>query len=105
MKYEYKITGLKTATVNNIENVVVQTYWTLTGEDEQGNTGTFQGATPFNNSNLTNSTFVPFDQLTEVDVIGWIKDVVEKNDTYFNHIKEQIEKQISVKTIQEAKMP
>lgn len=105
MEYTYKITELKTSTINDIENVVTQTYWTLTGIDENENVGTFNGATPFNNSTVTGSTFVSFDNLTEDIVIGWIKNIVEKNSTYFNHIKEQIDIQILNKTNKEAKIP
>jgi len=105
MEYSYKITGLKTSTVNEVKNVVTQTYWTLTGTDENKNTGTFNGATPFNDSPVTGSTFVSFDNLTEDIVIGWIKNVVEKNDAYFNHIKEQINNQILDKINADVKMP
>lgn len=102
LTYEYKITSLKVRneTIANIavENAVVQTYWTLTGTDENGNVGTFSGATPFT-ADPTDSSgpFIPFDQLTEQDVINWISSVVETNPGYKDHINAQIEKQINEK--------
>ena len=102
LTYEYKVTGLKVRneTIANtaVENAVVQTYWTLTGTDENGNVGTFSGATPFT-ADPTDSSgpFIPFDQLTEQDVIAWISGVVETNPGYKEHINAQIEKQINEK--------
>lgn len=102
LTYEYKITGLKvrneTTANTTVENAVVQTYWTLTGTDENGNVGTFSGATPFT-ADPTDSSgpFIPFDQLTEQDVIAWISGVVETNPGYKDHINAQIEKQINEK--------
>ena len=44
--YEWKLTSIKTKDVEDKTNVVFQTYWTLTGTDEEGNIGTFSGVTP-----------------------------------------------------------
>lgn len=102
LTYEYKVTGLKvrneTIANTTVENAVVQTYWTLTGTDENGNVGTFSGATPFT-ADPTDSSgpFIAFDQLTEQDVIAWISGVVETNPGYKEHINAQIEKQINEK--------
>lgn len=102
LTYEYKVTGLKvrneTIANTSVENAVVQTYWTLTGTDENGNVGTFSGATPFT-ADPTDSSgpFIPFDQLTEQDVISWISNVVETNPGYKEHINSQIQKQIDEK--------
>ena len=102
LTYEYKVTSLKvrneTVANTTVENAVVQTYWTLTGTDENGNEGTFSGATPFT-ADPTDSSgpFIPFDQLTEQDVIAWISNVVETTHGYKDHINAQIEKQINEK--------
>lgn len=102
LTYQYKVTGLKvrneTIANTTVENAVVQTYWTLTGTDENGNEGTFSGATPFT-ADPTDSSgpFIPFDQLTEQDVIAWISNVVETNPGYKDHINAQITKQIDEK--------
>ncbi len=91
--YTWKVTGIKVKDEGPNANAVVQTYWTKTGEDEDGITGTFNGATPFTSTTMPEgSTFVPFAELTEETVLGWIQDVVV--DNYETHVDEQIQKQI-----------
>ena len=58
--YEYKITGLKVKDEGANANAVVQTYWTLTGTDNENNSGTFTGATPFTSTTMPEGdVFVP----------------------------------------------
>lgn len=91
--YRWEVTGIKTTTLNNTPNVVVQTYWKKIGTDESGNEGTFNGATPFSAVTMpAGTTFIPFEQLTEADVLTWVKAVVV--DNYEEHVNEQIQKQI-----------
>jgi len=104
--YTWKVTSVKTKTENGNENAVVQTYWTKTGVDEDGHEGTFSGATPFTSLNMPEgSTFVPFNELTEATVLGWIQAVVIGG--YEEHVNAQIQKQIDEKhnPIVEADMP
>jgi hypothetical protein len=103
MTYTWKITSMKTIDVDNVKDFVVQTYWTKTGTDENGNIGEFVGATPFDTSTMDPSTIVPFDQLTEDVVLDWIKSVVV--GTYEQHVNLQIEKQINSKKIVEKPLP
>ena len=92
--YRWEVTGIKTTTLNNTPNVVVQTYWKKIGTDENGNEGTFSGATPFSAATMpAGTTFIPFEQLTEEDVLTWVKAVVV--DNYEEHVNEQILKQIN----------
>jgi len=94
--YTWEVTGIKTTTLNNTPNVVVQTYWKKIGTDENGNEGMFSGATPFSAESMpAGTTFIPFDQLTENDVLTWIKAVVV--DTYEEHVNGWIQKQIDDK--------
>ena len=96
--YKYEVTGLKVRDQGGITNFVVQTYWKLTGTDADGNTGTFSGATPFTSDPNDNSgPRIPFEDLTEEDVITWISDVVNGNPGYKEHIDLQIQKQIDDK--------
>jgi hypothetical protein len=90
---------------DNLSNVVVQTYWEKTGTDEQGHTGTFNGATPFDLATVDPNNFTPYDQLTQEIVLGWIQSVVV--GSYEQHVNEQIEKQINNKKspITEATLP
>jgi hypothetical protein len=104
--YTWEVTSIKVKDEGSFTNAVVQTYWKKTGTDENGNEGTFSGATPFSTDTMPEgNTFVPFADLTEEMVLEWIKDVVV-ND-YERHVNEQIAKQIRDKTtpVTEASLP
>ena len=91
--YTWKITSMKKKDEGVNKDVVVQVYWTKTGTDENGKTGTFLGATPFTSTTMPEGdTFIPFGELTEEIVLGWIKDVVVGG--YEEHVNAQIQKQI-----------
>ena len=64
--YEWNVTSMKVVDANNLENVVIQTYWSKTGTDEDGNSGMFSGATPLPLSTVDPGNFVPYDQLTQI---------------------------------------
>lgn len=78
----------------DLNDIIVQTYWTCIGEDEDGNSGTFHGATPFEPDQIDPNNFTSYEDLTEAQVLGWIQDVVNGNPGYKTHIDEQIQKQI-----------
>ncbi|MEK9700160.1 MAG: hypothetical protein VW270_30545 [Candidatus Poseidoniales archaeon] len=104
----WEVTGLKTQDQTNADGVtltdaVVQTYWKCTGTDENGNEGSFSGATPFTAENTPEGSFTAFSSLTEATVLGWIQAVVVGG--YLDHVQEQIQKQIDANTIQDATMP
>jgi hypothetical protein len=104
--YTWKITSLKVRDVGPKTNAVVQTYWQKTGTDENANTGTFSGATPFTvDPTDSNGPFIPFEDLTEENVVNWIKTVVVGG--YEEHVNGVIAKQIEDKIvpITEPKMP
>ena len=96
LTYTWAVTSLKKTTdvALDIDNVVVQTTWTCTGTDEDGDSGTFNGATPFPLSSVDPATFIPYEDLTEADVLGWIQAVVV--GSYKDHVDEQINKQIAL---------
>jgi len=107
ISYEWRITGLKTKDFDIKPASIVQTYWQKIGTDsETGHTGTFSGATPFTVDPTDESgPFIPFGQLTEADVIAWIKTIVVGE--YERHVNEHIQKEIDGKVtpIKEAKLP
>jgi hypothetical protein len=92
--YTWAVTGMKATTVGTEANYVVQTYWTKTGTDENGNTGVFSGATPLA-PNPEQTDFVPFNQLTQEIVLGWIQPVV--TGSYEEHVNGVIARQIAEK--------
>lgn len=100
--YTWKVTGIKTADVDSLQNAVVQTYWQKIGTDENGNTGTFNGATPFTVSS-TAENFIPFENLTEEIVLGWIKEKVVGG--YEEHVNEQILKMLTANAVKDATLP
>ena len=93
MKYTWKLKSLKKRNTQEVENVVIQTYWEKIGVDDQGNEGKFSGATPFDLSTVDPNKFISYEDLTEDVILGWIKSQVVGN--YEQHVNEQIAKQIS----------
>ena len=102
LTYEWKLTGLKKQNTSTLNDVIVGTQWKLTGTDEDGNQGTFTGATPFEIQDLNGDGFIDYRDLNEELVVGWIQNSVSGSNigtNYMNHINQQIQKQIdSVKS-------
>jgi len=94
LTYTWAVTSLKKTTDGSVDNFVVQSTWTCTGTDEDGDSGTFNGATPFPLSTVDPATFIPYEDLTEADVLGWIQAVVV--GSYKDHVDAQINKQIAL---------
>jgi hypothetical protein len=96
MIYTWKINTIKKQDDPSAElsDIIVQTYWECTGTDENGNAGTFNGATPFEPDQVDTANFTAYENLTEAQVIGWIQSVVNANPGYKAHIEQQIQKQI-----------
>ena len=92
MNYTWQLTSLKRKNTSELNNVVVQTYWKKTGTDENGNTGEFSGATPFDLSTVDPTSFTSYEDLTEEAVLGWIQSVVVGD--YERHVNEKIAEQI-----------
>jgi hypothetical protein len=95
--YEWKVTGIKKVNSENIDEAIVGTQWKVICTDEDGNTGEFVGATPFNLQSIDTGSFTPYENLTEEQVLGWIKNVVSGSSStnYWDHIQGQMNKQIS----------
>lgn len=95
--YTWEITNLKKFDEldDNID-VVVHARWKRTGTDENGNTGEFNGATPLRLPE-SGSSFTPFEELTQEQVIEWVKGEIASHSGYEEHIVGQITKQINAK--------
>ena len=96
LTYTWKIKSLKKQDNSSLDlnNIIFQTYWECQGTDEDGYAGTFHGATPFSLDQIDPDNFVPYENLTEADVLSWIQALVV--DEYKNHVDEQINKLIYV---------
>lgn len=94
--YTWKIKSLKKQDDPSTElnDIIIQTYWECTGTDEDGNSGTFNGATPFEPDQVDPDSFTSYEDLTEAQVLSWVQAVVNGNPGYKDHIDEQIQKQI-----------
>lgn len=112
MEYTWKIKGLTKQNTNDLDNIIIGTRWTVTGTNEDGITGEFQGATPFDLVTVDPNNFTPFEQLTETQVLGWIQNKVSGSSptSYWDHISERINKQIEEKAnvriqVEETELP
>lgn len=82
--FTIKVTGLRTATINGIENAVKQVEWTMVGtEGDQ----TFELPQSTTVPDPQSEGFVPLTNLTEAQVVAWI----EAHDTRIPGIKSHIQ--------------
>ncbi len=110
MTYTWKMKEIKVMDETNsdgkvLKDAVVQTTWTKTGKDADGNEGVFSGATPLTAANVSESDFKALNTLTEEQVLTWIKALVEPDAVYVAHINEQILKDIERSKITQKAMP
>ena len=110
MTYTWKMKEIKVMDETNsdgkvLKDAVVQTLWTKTGKDADGNEGVFSGATPLTAANVSEGDFKALNTLTEEQVLTWIKALVEPDATYVAHINERISKDIEDKKITQKAMP
>lgn len=98
--YAWEIRNLRKVSTNDINDAIIGTQWRVIATNADGVTGQFDGATPFDLHTIDTGSFTPFEELTEEQVLGWIKDVVSgsASTSYWTHINQQITKQISEKT-------
>lgn len=96
--YTWKVTNLKKLdTIEGMTDVAVHARWVRTGTDEDGNSGEFNGATPLRLPESGSANFTPFEELTEEQVVEWIKGEIASHSGYEEHIVGQITKQINAK--------
>jgi hypothetical protein len=96
--YTWKVTNLKKLdSIEGLSDVAVHARWTRTGTDADGYSGEFNGATPLRLPDSGSSNFTPFEELSEEQVIEWIKGEIASNMGYEEHIVTQITKQINAK--------
>lgn len=97
LTYDWKLIGLKKQNSENVDEAIVGTNWKITATDEDGYVGTFTGATPFSISTINTGSFVPYHELTEDIVLGWVKNHVSGSGStnYMAHINEMIRKEIT----------
>ena len=84
-----------------LTNAVCNTYWKITGTNDDGDSASWSGATPLSAANVSLANFNDFASLTETQVLGWIRAIVETDNGYMNHINEQLQKVIDLENEEE----
>lgn len=92
LTYEWKVFGLKKVSTELASDVIIGVSWTVTGTDEDGNSGTFDGTTPFKPQDVDLANFVPYAELDHDTVIGWVQ--AEVVGDYKYHVDQEIQRQI-----------
>lgn len=103
LTYTWAITGLTKDTAGT----VVKVHWVKTGTDENGITGVFNMQDSFSGGDPESDSYIPFENLSEADVIAWVKGKVTGRyqlDVDFQ-IQRQIQDQIDSTGVSEAPMP
>lgn len=95
--YSWKITSIKKVDTPDLTGVIFQTYWKKIGTDTDGNTGEFSGATPFDPKTVDSENFTAFEDLTDDQVLGWVKSVVVGD--YERHVDGRIAEEIANKKV------
>lgn len=76
-------------------NVVFNVHWTLTGDDGEGHTGHVYGSQSVS-VDITDG-FTPYEDLTETQVLGWVKDAMgeEQVAAHEANVAKQIDDQVN----------
>ena len=99
----FKIKNIKVKDVvdedgNTLENAVFQTYWTVIGTNENGETEEQPGALPLSTVNANAATFTAFGDLTEEDVVGWIEAYYADNPDFLQNIHKEMDRAYARRT-------
>lgn len=100
--FTIKVTGLRTATVNGIENAVKQVEWTMKGT-EAGQTFELPQTTTVPDPELPG--FVPLANLTEAQVIAWIESHETQIPAIKSHIQFVLDREVAKAELSSATMP
>ena len=76
INYTWNVKTVDTKTIDGNVNTVFNVHWKLTGKDENENTATSYGTIALDTSDLSN--FIPFSDLTESKVQGWVETALNK---------------------------
>jgi hypothetical protein len=94
---QWSLKSLRKQDYNGLEGVIVGTQWEVKVIDSDGYSGSFQGATPFPIQNVDANSFTTYSELSEEQVLVWIKNHVSGSNpttNYWNHIMGRIQKDI-----------
>lgn len=100
--FTIKINGLRTATVNGLENTVKQVAWTLVGEEADQK---FELPQTTDLPDPTSEGFVPLASLTEAAVAAWIETTETRLPGIKAHIQFVLDKEVAKAALADTPMP
>ena len=100
--FTIKINGLRTATVNGLENTVKQVDWALVGT-ESGQT--FELPQTTNLGDPAAEGFVPLANLTETAVAAWVEATETNINGIKGHIQSVLDKEVAKSALTSTAMP
>lgn len=71
--HSWSIDTIKHINAEGYTGVVVQVYWTKTGQTSDGKVGKFNGCTSFSLNDLNSETFTALEDLSNDQIISWIE--------------------------------
>lgn len=71
--HEYRVTGIRSDTVSNTDNVILVIRYQVMTTDTDGTFAFVDRELKYDRGSAITSNFIPFDELDEVTVIEWIK--------------------------------
>lgn len=86
--YEWSVMGLRRSEEGN----VIYVDWKKTGTDENGYTACFTQVEKLDPANPSSDSYIPFDSLTEENVLSWVKSKVV--GTYLMDVDHFIQRRI-----------
>lgn len=95
LTYTWKVSELQT-TQDGV-NFVTSVKWIATGTDASGKSAEFEGVTPFTLDH--SKTIVPYNSLTEEQVIQWVKDYIASMKDYQPMIERVITERIAKQSV------
>ena len=81
--YTWKIDMLHTTVKPGVGDAVTEIHWSKTGIDENGISGRHPGVTKFIMPEIPTEGFIPLNQLSEDQVLNWIKSDLSAEDIIF----------------------
>jgi len=100
--FTIKVTGLRTQTINGIENAVKQVEWTLIGE-EANQKFELPQTTEVPDPQL--DEFIPLQNLTEAEVISWIETHETRLSGIKAHIQYVLDREVARAALTSTQMP
>lgn len=77
--YTWNLIAIKKEDVDaDHPQAVVHARWNKIGVDKRGIQGRFDGACRFSVANVLPENFIPFDQLTDDIILGWVQDILNR---------------------------